>query len=129
MKKVKKAMGVLLCSTMVLAGCGGASDANSSSENSASVDTSSSSTTSETADVSSSAGGNEERLTFEYFTLSMSIEWIQQIYDALVELGEQYNFEVLQGDGDYDINNQLSQVDTALAQAVRLAEGIERVAV
>lgn len=118
MKKVKKAMGVLLCSTMVLAGCGGASDANSSSENSASVDTSSSSTTSETADVSSSAGGNEERLTFEYFTLSMSIEWIQQIYDALVELGEQYNFEVLQGDGDYDINNQLSQVDTAIAQGI-----------
>ncbi len=115
MKKTKKAIGILLCSTMILAGCSsGTSDADSSAES----DASSVSTTSETAEVSSSADESEETLTFQYFTLSMSIEWIQQIYDALVELGEQYNFEVLLGDADYDINTQLSQVDTAITQGI-----------
>lgn len=119
MKGLKKAIGILLCGAMVFGGCGGAAgssaEAESSSTGAASV-TSAASSAGETKGSSESAGN--EKLTFEYFTLSMGIEWIQQIDDALKELGEEYNFEVLTGDADYDINEQLSQVDTAIGQGI-----------
>lgn len=61
---------------------------------------------------------SEEKLVFEYFNTSMTVEWIQHIDEALRELGEENNFEVLNGDASRDINTQLSQVDTAINQGI-----------
>ena len=41
-----------------------------------------------------------------------------QIEEALKELGETYNFELLTSDANYDINTQLSQIDTAITQGI-----------
>ncbi len=115
--KLKSLLGMTLCGALLLAGCGG------SGSESESVSKESSSSTVQESSAGTSAGSessatDDEKLTFEYFTLSMGIEWIQQIDDALIELGKEYNFEVLTGDADYDINTQLSQVDTAISQGI-----------
>ncbi|RHV87956.1 sugar ABC transporter substrate-binding protein [Lachnospiraceae bacterium OF09-33XD] len=48
----------------------------------------------------------------------MTVEWIQQIEEALKTLGEENNFEVLSADANRDINTQLSQIDTAIEQKI-----------
>lgn len=86
--KAKKMMGLVLCTAMLAAGW------------------------------SVSAAAEEEKLVFEYFNTSMTVEWIQQIDESLRTLGEEYGFEVLNGDASRDINTQLSQVDTAIGQGI-----------
>lgn len=106
MKKLRKSLTIILCMTLfmgTLAGysvCAFAEDTSTASES--------------TETVSS----DEETLVFEYFNLTMAVEWIQQIYDALEELGEEYNFTVLNADANYDIEQQMTQVDTALLQGI-----------
>ncbi len=115
---MKKIMSFLLCGTMaaMLAGCGGA-DNGKAEESNSSVQDSSSQVTNVQEDEDKN-DKKDDKLTFEYFTLSMGIEWIQQIDEALKELGEEQNFEVLTGDADYDINEQLSQVSTGVSQGI-----------
>lgn len=60
----------------------------------------------------------DEMLTFEYFTTSLAVEWTQQIETALKELGEINNFELLSADANRDIDQQLSQIDTAIDQQI-----------
>lgn len=123
MKKLNKAIGILMSAALVFSGCGGpaenagtsaAADGGSASGNTASGSTEASASSS----AAVKASGTEEKLTFQYFTLTMGVEWIQQIDADLKELGEKYNFEVLTGDANYDINEQLAQVDTAIGQGI-----------
>ncbi len=115
MKKMKKIISILMCGIMVMAlgGCGSSDSGKEEAASTSAPDSSAEST--EEADASAKG---DDKLTFEYFTLSMGIEWIQQIDEALKELGEENNFEVLTGDADYDINEQLSQVSTAVGQGI-----------
>lgn len=87
--KTNKMISVVLCAAMLTVGCSAVSVA-----------------------------AEDEKLVFEYFNTSMTVEWIQQIDEALRTLGEEYNFEVLNGDASRDINTQLSQVDTAIEQGI-----------
>lgn len=115
MKKMKKVISILMCGIMVMA-LGGCGSSDSGSKEAASTSTPDASA--ETTEAAKAPAEGDEKLTFEYFTLSMGIEWIQQIDEALKELGEENNFEVLTGDADYDINEQLSQVSTAVGQGI-----------
>jgi|LSQX01.2.fsa_nt_gb L-arabinose transport system substrate-binding protein len=76
----------------------------------------------ETEEASAETEENEksedEKLVFQYFATSMTVEWIQQIEEALKELGEENNFELLSADANRDIDQQLSQIDTAIQQDI-----------
>lgn len=115
MKKMKKIISILMCGIMVMA-LGGCGSSDSGKEEAAS--TSAPDSSAEATEEADASAKGDDKLTFEYFTLSMGIEWIQQIDEALKELGEENNFEVLTGDADYDINEQLSQVSTAVGQGI-----------
>ena len=130
----KKVIGITLCAGIVLTGCG-SSESNSSgdvansettasqsSESTSSVETES---TSASTSISTSSESvldpslkDGDKLTFEYFNTSMTVEWIQNIDTALEEIGKEYNFEVVVGDANRDINTQLSQIDTAIDQGI-----------
>lgn len=120
MKKVKMAIGILLCSALVLGGCGGSGNSPASTSGSKTESTGSSASSAASASSASSSSGKDsgEKLTFEYFATSMTVEWIQQIEEALKTLGEENNFEVLSADANRDINTQLSQIDTAIEQKI-----------
>ena len=118
--KASKIISLALCTAIMMVGCGKSS---SSAPATSEAPTQSSSTSSAAEVTASSAAGSEagadtEKLVFEYFNTSMTVEWIQHIDEALRTLGEEYNFEVLNGDASRDINTQLSQVDTAIDQGI-----------
>ena len=120
MKKAKGILGILLCAALFLSACGGS--ASSSSAASESSDASSAGTSADSTSVSAASadtsGGDGKTLTFQYFAMTMEVEWLLQIEEALKELGETYNFELLTSDANYDINTQLSQIDTAITQGI-----------
>ena len=91
--KLKKMISLTLCAAMMVVGFG-------------------------TINVSASSDKKDEKLVFQYFNTSMTVEWIQHIDEALRKLGEENNFELLNGDANRDINTQLSQVDTAINQGI-----------
>ena len=110
MKKVKMAMGLLLCIVLVLGGCSG-QDNNKDKKDTTEAPSG------DQKDSSKKASG-DENLVFEYFATSMTVEWIQQIEAALKELGAEKGFELLSADANRDINTQLSQIDTAIEQKI-----------
>lgn len=136
MKKAMLAAGLAVSLALVMGGCGGsgsssAAKASKPAESSGgSAVSQAPSGTSETPEASAPAESSEasapeeggaaqgEKLTFEYFATSMTVEWIQQIEAALKTLGEENNFELLSADANRDINTQLSQIDTAIEQKI-----------
>lgn len=118
MRKMKAAIGILLCAAFILGGCG--ESGGSSKDSSSSGASSSSAASSAGADASSesSSSTGTDKLKLEYFATSMTVEWIQQIEAALKTLGEENNFELLSADANRDINSQLSQIDTAIEQEI-----------
>jgi L-arabinose transport system substrate-binding protein len=62
--------------------------------------------------------GGQKKLTFEYITVAMTMEWFQQVEEALKEEGKLYNFEVLTADANNNIETQLSQIDGAIVQNI-----------
>lgn len=131
MKKAMLAAGLAMSLVLTMGGCGGsgsssAAEASKPAESSAASQAPSE--TPEASEVSSApessapaeSGGADagEKLVFEYFATSMTVEWIQQIEAALKTLGESNNFEVLSADANRDINTQLSQIDTAIEQKI-----------
>lgn len=69
-------------------------------------------------DTDTTEAAEEEPLVFEYFVTSFTVEWIQQVQEALETLGEENNFTLLTADASRDINTQLSQIDTAITQDI-----------
>ena len=142
----EKMLSIVLCSGIVLAGCGVSGDNASNSTvdteaaGSSETEETSLSSTSSTSELSSSNSvvstsksnadlsvndsvldpslREGDTLTFEYFNTSMTVEWIQNIEAALETIGKDYNFKVTVGDANRDINTQLSQIDTAINQNI-----------
>lgn len=120
MKKAKGIWGILLCMALFLSACGGSTSSSSATSGSSDASSTGASTNSTSASAASAdtSGGDGETLTFQYFAMTMEVEWLLQIEEALKELGETYNFELLTSDANYDINTQLSQIDTAITQGI-----------
>lgn len=139
MKKAMLAAGLAMSLVLTMGGCGGsgsssAAEASKPAESSAAGAASSAPSEAPEASEASSAAGSAapessapaesqaadtgEKLVFEYFATSMTVEWIQQIEAALKTLGESNNFELLSADANRDINTQLSQIDTAIEQKI-----------
>ena len=75
-----------------------------------------SSSTSEPAGTGDIYSGDKLRL--QYVCISFGNVWMQQIRDALQELASQYNVEILTSDADWNIETQLSQIDTAITDKI-----------
>lgn len=127
--KAKRLLGLILTTTMIMAGCGGAaSTASESKEAEAAASTAAAASVSEAAEEAAEETAPEEavseveagddKLTLQYLNTSMSVEWIQQIAAALQKLGAENNCEVLVADANRDIDQQLSQIDTAINQQI-----------
>lgn len=105
-------------------GCSASSDSSTAAASSAAA--ASSTTAAESvapaatasAEVSANAAGSDKPLTIEYFATSFAVQWIQQIQAALEEMGKENNFTLVTADANRDINEQLSQIDTAINQKI-----------
>lgn len=109
MRNARKLIGILMCVIFVTGGCG---DAGENTVSKSAPQSSGESSGSE------EKGKDDEKLTLQYFATSMTVEWIQQVEEALIELGAENNFELLSADANRDINTQLSQIDTAIEQKI-----------
>ena len=121
----RKMCAMLLIGVMVMvSGCSGADSSNSADSESANSTGTSTASGSSQEENSTSAGGesagSSEKLTIAYFNPSMGSVWIQNVAEALEELGQrpEYNFEVLVNDCDSDPATQQSQVTTAIANNI-----------
>lgn len=84
-----------------------------STESTTAASSSSSTETAATGDIYSG-----DRLRLQYITMSFGVVWMQNIRDALQELADKYNVELLTSDADYNIETQLSQIDTAITDGI-----------
>jgi L-arabinose transport system substrate-binding protein len=95
------------------AACGGGSSDTGSDEQAA--------TTEESADTegeSTEAASSDGDLTFAYFAITMSNQWLQAIQKAMEEIGKEKGFTVINADADYDAEKQLSQMDQLITQGI-----------
>jgi L-arabinose transport system substrate-binding protein len=114
---MKNLISVLLVMSLIFVAFGcSASNESPAAETSAAVEVSATETTTEEA--SASAAENTEPLTIEYFATSFAVQWMQDVQAALEELGKENNFTLLTADANRDINEQLSQIDTAINQGI-----------
>lgn len=125
--KRKRFLGLTLVAAMMVASCGGF---NASSTKSAESENSSSAVSAETINedpVEETEAGNSEataipesgeKFTLMYLNTSMSVEWIQQVNEALEKLATENNCEILVADANRDIDKQLAQIDTAIQQQI-----------
>jgi L-arabinose transport system substrate-binding protein len=66
-------------------------------------------------EVAEESTEEESELHFQYFALTMAVEWLQNIENSLETLGEENNFTCSANDAGRSIDTQLNQIDTAIA--------------
>jgi len=111
---MKKLVLVVLVVAMVLTLISCGQEGTNNATTTAAVE-STAATTTAAADTTTEA---PKKLKIAYFSLSMSIQWMQNIEKALKALGEEQNFEVITADAAFSVETQLSQIDTLLSQGL-----------
>ncbi|MDR3225140.1 MAG: substrate-binding domain-containing protein [Clostridiales Family XIII bacterium] len=106
------AVAMILAFTLAACSAGGGGES-TSGETAASTSTE---TSGEGSETSAAAGDGD--LTFAYFAISMSNQWLQMIQKAMEEIGKEKGFTVVNADADYDAEKQLSQMDQLITQGI-----------
>jgi len=60
----------------------------------------------------------EEPLVIGYLVKNLAVQWCQDMEAAMIELGKEYNFELITANAEANPEKQLDQLDTFIAQGI-----------